>query len=281
MFRQNIITIIISLLTASQLNAVQILLPLYNYPNWYDAPNYVWDDVASAGSKVSITAVINPNNGPGIGGPNADYTRGINDLAAGGVRMVGYVFTNYGARLISDIKADIDNYATNFTNISGIFFDEASTDLTKLAYYKEIHDYALTKSQFNQVFTNPGVQIPESFLKTPTVTAETSVIFENQTGWNTYATDSYVAGLNPNKTAAIIYNVPTFAQAKSAIDLTVQRNIGYVYVTNDILPNPYDSIPSYWLEEVNYIASIPESSTFLLSLLSVGFIVVKRRRPAQ
>ncbi len=48
-------------LASSPLN---ILLPLYIYPTWWDATTYLWDDVAAANSIAPITAIINPHNGP-------------------------------------------------------------------------------------------------------------------------------------------------------------------------------------------------------------------------
>ena len=61
-----------------------MLIPLYSYPNWYDPGSYIWDDVAAAASQISVTAVINPSNGPGDP-PNADYQLGISDLRDAGV----------------------------------------------------------------------------------------------------------------------------------------------------------------------------------------------------
>ena len=45
-----------------------------------------------------------------------------------------------------------------------------------------------------------------------------------------------------------------------AIDLAVQRNVGYVYFTDDAIlaapnDNPFDRLPTYWQDEVNYVAS--------------------------
>ena len=65
--------------------SLEILLPLYSYPNWWEPAKYIWDDVAAANKQVPITAIINPDSGPGGCPPNSDYQRGIADLRAGGV----------------------------------------------------------------------------------------------------------------------------------------------------------------------------------------------------
>jgi len=42
--------------------------------------------------------------------------------------------------------------------------------------------------------------------------------------------------------------------------LAVQRNIGLVYVTDDVMPNPWDKLPTYWQEKVKYIKSINQGN---------------------
>ncbi len=38
----------------------------------------------------------------------------------------------------------------------------------------------------------------------------------------------------------------------------IAHNAGYVYVTDASLPNPYDTLPSYWSEMVDWIAYLNE-----------------------
>ena len=71
----------------SACSSSEMLIPLYSYPNWYDPESYIWDDVAAAASQISITAIINPGNGPGSCPPNIDYQRGISDLRDAGVTI--------------------------------------------------------------------------------------------------------------------------------------------------------------------------------------------------
>ena len=44
---------------------MEMLYPLYSYPNLYSPGSYIWDDVADANQRIDITAIINHNNGPG------------------------------------------------------------------------------------------------------------------------------------------------------------------------------------------------------------------------
>jgi hypothetical protein len=267
---------------------LNILLPLYSYPNWYAGPAaYEWDDVAAAASQVPITAIINPNSGPNGGAPNADYIHGMGDLMAAGVTMVGYVYTSYGnttLRPLLDVQHDIDLYEQHFSayGVSGIFLDEASNDPAKEPYYAALYSYIKSKPHLSKVITNPGINIPEPFITAPT--ADTTVIFESTSGWTGYTADPYVANYSANRFASLMLNVPTIAEMRGAIDLAVQRNVGYVYVTDDTIlaapnDNPFDRLPTYWQAEVSYVASVPEPSSAMLlgSALLVSSSLRRRR----
>lgn len=256
---------------------LQILYPLYNYPDWYSPSSYIWKDIADQNAVVPITAIIDPDNGPGDSGPNTDYQQGMADLAAGGVKMIGYVPTGDGTTPIATVEGEIDQYASFYPDISGIFLDEESTDPSLLSYYQTIHNYILTKPSLASIVANPGTNIPQAYISGST--ADTTVLFESGSDWNSYVPDSYVTDYPSSDFAAIFYNLPTASDMESAIDLAVQRNFGYVFATDGTGSNPYDTLPSYWATETAYIASVPEPSPiFALCVLPIFIAVLAPRR---
>lgn len=41
----------------------------------------------------------------------------------------------------------------------------------------------------------------------------------------------------------------------NAIELAVKRNAGTIYVTDDVLPNPWDTLPTYWTNKLTAITT--------------------------
>lgn len=235
---------------------VKILIPLYSYPTWYNPETYFWPQVAQAASQVPITAVINPNNGPDSGPPNKDYAKGLDELRQANVTILGYVHTLYGKRTIAQVKADIDLY-DKYYNLNGIFLDEAASGIDKLDYYQELYKYIKAKPNLDLVVLNQGTHVDEHYLSRPAT--DIAVIFENySTAWEQYQPQPYVKNYQAKHFSCLIHAVPDAATMKKSIDLAVARNIEYVYITDDNPDDrdPWNRLPSYWLEEVNYIQSI-------------------------
>ncbi len=237
---------------------LQILLPLYIYPNYYDRNKYLWKQVARSAKKVPIIAIINPNNGPNHAPPNRDYQQGIKDLHQAGVKIVGYVSTNYSNRDIQSVKQDIDLY-TKYFNIDGIFLDEAANTQAKLSYYRELYQYIKSRSTLDRVIINPGTDLLESYLREPV--ADLFAIFENDLqAWTNYRPPAYYKKYPSPYFAALIHTAVDRRSMKNTIDRAAKYNFGYIYITNDSTHttnhNPWDSLPSYWQAEVNYIQQL-------------------------
>lgn len=238
--------------TATCAADLRILIPLYAYPEWYQPADYIWDDVAQGAAQVPITAIINPDNGPGTDFPNSDYAHGLADLATGGVTVVGYVYSSYGARNLAAVKNDVDRY-TNSPLVTGIFVDEAASDTNALAYYQDLYAYIHAHPNFATVIVNPGNPIAEEYLRLHA--ADTAVIFENKSGWSNDVADAYVTNYPPRYFSALVYGCADTEEMRRDVDLAAHRNVGWVYVTDDDLSNPWDRLPSYWSALVGHVAA--------------------------
>jgi hypothetical protein len=237
---------------------LQILLPLYIYPNWYDKNKYAWQQVIAAAKKVSIVAIINPNSGPNHAPPNTDYQQGIKDLHQAGIKVIGYVPSNYSNRDIQAVKTDIDLYLKYF-KVDGIFIDEAASSTEKASYYQQLYQYIKSKSTNHNVIINPGVNVDEDYISQGV--ADTIIIFENyQKNWNNYTRTKYQKKYPAQNFAALVHTTANRKLMKSTLDRAVKNNLGYIYITNDSTntpnKNPWDTLPEYWQAEVNYIQQL-------------------------
>ena len=242
-------------------NEVTALVPAYFYPTWWSGSP--WDDLNAAAAKIPIEAIMNPASGPGKA-PNSDYEHAVVALQNAGGRVIGYVPTGYGSRTQGAVLADVKSYLTWYS-VDGIFLDEMGNQdggLDYAALYKAIKAMGADL----HVVGNPGNPfVPVEALLDA---ADTLVIFEgplqneNPAGasFQMYPRTGPYAGLpmwfskyNSSRFASIVFGVSTSRQMIVSLIKAVEYNAGYVYLTNDQLPNPYDTLPPYWDQEVNAI----------------------------
>ena len=221
-----------------------LAIPSYFYPG------PLWDQMAQAVPTVRL-AIINPNSGPGTSS-NADYVNQVRKSQSAGLTVLGYIYTSYGARADTDIKAEIDAYA-NWYHTDGIFFDESSTDCARQDYYAGLTAYARQRASGHaavRTVLNPGMATNECYMSV----ADVIVTFEGDgaTYQSGYSAPSWVSHYAPDHFWHLIHNVATEQQMQAVIQLSKQRRAGWVYVTPDVEPNPWDTLPSgsYWSGEV-------------------------------
>jgi hypothetical protein len=236
----------------NQQEDLKILIPLYSYPNWWDASNYVWQkilDVKQHYPDAQITAIVNPSNGH-FREQNSDYVKGIQDLMGANIKLIGYVYTLYGNRAIDEVIDDIEAWKQYYKalGVSGIFFDEVSTNSLKLSHYSQLSSEARNRG-FDFVVLNPGITTDKAYIESGI--ADVVVSYENENN-----------ALLTNPPAN--YNVPTQSTELSLLIHTMESNnvnelitfarehqFAYIYFTEDGLDgNPWDSISEYFEDEV-------------------------------
>ena len=80
---------------------LQLLVPAYFYPA---GPGLkAWQHLIEAASKIKIVAIANPNSGPGDQ-RNGDYYLVLQAASDKGIRVVGYVSTDYGNRRLPEVR---------------------------------------------------------------------------------------------------------------------------------------------------------------------------------
>jgi len=219
-----------------------MLVPLYV------DPGSSWDTVISGAASVPTIVIVNPDSGPG-GAPDSSYSSYMTQMADAGIVMVGYVHTSYGARSLSDVEADINTYASEWSHLSGIFLDEVSDSSSELSYYQSLYSYILSLPGFTYDIINPGV-LPDSGY----ANAATHIVVIEDTPSNLA---SYQAGWltceDKQKYAAIINSASGASAMSSALSNIASKGVfGLVYITDG---SDYNNLASYYSTEISDVAA--------------------------
>jgi hypothetical protein len=223
------------------------MVPAYFSPR----PGGDWDRLAVAARRVPLIAIVNPASGPGSSA-DSRFTSAIQGVRTAGGRVTGYVSTAYGKRAVADAEADILRYHQWYT-LDGFFLDEMANDgaAVSVAYYQELHDYIQRLKPTYHVTGNPGTQTAEIYVSKPTV--DTVVTFENGSGYPGYVASAWTKKYPAYRFCHLLHSVPSTASLTNAVQLAQARNAGFLYVTDDVLDNPWDTLPTYWDTELNLI----------------------------
>jgi hypothetical protein len=198
----------------------------------------------------------------------------VNNLRAAGGGVLGYVPTFDGARSEADVEADVNRYIS-FYAINGSFLDQQATDLAHVGYYADLYNYIKAQDPAYRVIANPGTNTQEAYLST--ATGDALVTFEDfGSNYPGYQPDAWTSNYSPAHFATLLHTVSSATTMAADLELAGQRNVGLVYVTDDTLPNPYDTLPSYWDQEIaqKQATALPEPSSVLL--LATGGLALAR-----
>jgi hypothetical protein len=232
------------------------MIPLYTYPG------STWADVISvkeANPGVPIVAIINPDSGPGAS-MDPNYVSGILGLQAAGVTVIGYVPTGYASTPISTVESMVNQYKSWYP-ITGVFFDEMSNVAGKEPYYSRLSAYSRSLG-LDFTVGNPGSNTLPGFIGT----VDTIVIYENQGLPSMSSLEGWHSGYAKGNFALIAYGVQSVNQAYPSM---VSPHVGYIYITNAGLPNPYDCLPPYLAAVASALAA-PASPNPLASVSNHG-----------
>jgi hypothetical protein len=158
------------------------LIPAYIYPanltgsgltetqmNGKNIWHHLCDTTSTEGDSSTIIADPGSPGGPGSS-YDSNYGSAINHCVNDGVNVIGYVYTDYGARSLPSVEADVAEWVTLYgDNIEGIFIDQVPTTTNYSAcpaygsipndceyYYSQLNAYIQSEISNSLIVANMG-----------------------------------------------------------------------------------------------------------------------------
>jgi hypothetical protein len=231
-----------------QNTSIELLVPAYFYPA--GAKARLWQELADAGkSGVPVTAIVNPNSGPGKA-VDPNYTQVIARMQQSRVKTIGYLATGYGKRDLKLIEADVAAWLKFYPTIEGFFLDEQASKGGQVKTYMDICRMIRKDRPKAVIVSNPGTVCDPGYFETggPDVIC----VFENAETLGKYAPP---ATFQPpaRATAALIHSAAKGVDLGKEVGLAQKHGFGMIFVTDDKMPNPWDTLPSYWGDLVKVV----------------------------
>ncbi|MCA9141264.1 MAG: hypothetical protein KDB05_00670 [Planctomycetales bacterium] len=228
-----------------------LFVPAYSYPAGQGLR--FWNELIAAADNVPIVAIANPASGPGTA-RDENYSNVLERAAVAGIRLIGYVTTDYARRKIADVDRDVDRWTTLYPMIDGIFFDEQSSDREHVEYYSTLSQHTRAKIPNAFLASNPGMICAKEYVASQAF--DVICVFENREGYDRFHLPDWAAPTDSTKFAALPYGELKPDVAQRFLRQTVSMGVSYIYVTHDSLPNPWDEMASYWNQEVSVVRQI-------------------------
>src|SRR2546425_616684 len=228
-----------------------IVIPLYTYPT--DGSWAASLQAKNAHPNVPIIAIINPSDGPG-GSSDSNYVQGVKNFQAAGIIVIGYVATGYASHGMSDLDAQISRYK-NWYSVNGIFFDEMANNQGNENYYSTLNTYVKSLGM-TYTMGNPGTTTLKSYVGT----LDSIIIYESAgTPSLSYpASATFYPSYSKSNFGLLAYSVPSL---DTSFETSTSTYVQWMYITNDGLSNPWDTLPSYFMNEVAALDAGPQTST--------------------
>ena len=223
-------------------DGLRLAVPAYAWPG---AP--AWADFVDGAAATDGLVVANPASGVGAA-QDATYVDAVADAQGRGARVLGYVSTRYGARDAAEIDAEVAAWF-DWYGVDGIFYDEvpdAVGCVDTVDWYADRAAVARAAQPAAFLAYNPGIDSCEAWLEQ----ADLLVIVEEDAASVTgFVLHAWASGWPAERFWLLAY-AASEADMTGLLDEARAAGVGWVYVTDDVLPNPWDEAPGYWAAEV-------------------------------
>ncbi|MGP0064175.1 MAG: spherulation-specific family 4 protein [Isosphaeraceae bacterium] len=235
---------------------MRLWVPAYYYP--FGPGLREWNRLIASAKAVPIVAIVNPASGPGDH-VDTNFAAIIPRAREAGVTLVGYIGTQYTRKPIAQVKQEVETFLKFYPEIQGFHFDEQSSDARGIDYYAELYRYVHRRIPGALVLTNPGTSCDAGYVARPA--SDVISLHERERGFEDYRPPAWTSRFAGSRFCLQAHDVATEEQMKRSLHRAAELKIGYVFITDDVGPNPYDRLPSYWDTEVEAIRRLNQAAT--------------------
>ncbi|HQU42680.1 MAG: hypothetical protein B7Z73_06525, partial [Planctomycetia bacterium 21-64-5] len=118
----------------------------------------------------------------------------------------------------------------------------------RVAYYRELFDYARRKIKKGFVASNPGVACDVAYYTV--ARPDLICVFEHHQGFEEFTPPAGWGDDARRQAAVVPYQTADAARMRERLRRTAQLHLGYFYATDDGGANPWGRLPTYWDDEV-------------------------------
>lgn len=222
-------------------------IPAYGYPG-----TGVWENLV--GLHAGALVVMDPADGPG-GRIDARYRAAISAATREGLRVLGYVTADYGRRSAAAMEDEVERYL-EWYRPSGIFLDQVPVSISSHAAIVAV--VSRIRARGLSLSINPGQ---------PDIDPEDAAIADHVVNFegphSSYLRTRFpdwVRDVSPAKFWHLIYDVGDARTMRYVATLAGRAHAGIAYITNGTMPNPWERLPPYWLEEQTLLSNSRRSA---------------------
>jgi hypothetical protein len=188
---------------------------------------------------------MNPASGPGaIVDP---VYRAVLDYAGSKRQtVVGYVDTDYRKRKLSLVKAEVEQFFALYPGVGGIFLDQVSNEPGRSVktYYRKLYRSIKDARPEALVIGNPGVPALTAWQVRGRGIADVLCVFERPAArYADWTPPEWVASHASSLFAQLVYGTTGAVETETVCSATQEKNAGWIYVTQGVMPNPWAAPP--------------------------------------
>jgi Spherulation-specific family 4 len=220
----------------------RLLIPAYFYPSGSQ-----WQEMCDALDDRGIEAVIvmNPASGPGTVA-DSTYAAVLDYCLSKRQQVIGYIDTDYRERNLALVKAEVEQFYALYPGIAGVFLDQVSNEPRRAVktYYRKLYRHIKDTRPDALVVGNPGVPALTPWQVRGGGIADILCVFEMPAAeYADWSPPNWVASRDAATFAQLVYGTGDANDTASVCAATVEKNAGWIYVTQGLMPNPWAAPP--------------------------------------